>query len=584
MKVIKEQDTTGSVAYNTYGATLISRDLDGAKVYYLYNGNGDVTGLLSSSGSIIATYYYDAFGNLVEESGNFGNPYRYAGYVYDEQSRLYNLNARFYDAKLARFMQEDTHWNTNNMIYGDHPRYVGNSPVPDNNSMMQSLNLYTYCVNNPLIYTDPTGYKSPSDNVQSAYEAYQRGEMSGADYAKYASGQLGIVIDNPDKGKTTTSSSGGGSNTSNTTNNKTSNNSGGGSSGSGGLRGVNFGPNEGADWLRTGSGLSFEEYWGVTPYGTAYYNGYTKTGQGNNSSGAGAWLNGTPMSQQKFTDLIIATGPTGNLYVSPLGVDFIGLPKTQLPKVNASTGVYNDFYTSYIFYDLYLYSEQGAMIIIAEMVRELERLYGGVCLPVPVTSANDLVTQWNKMNDMNKKEPINAAVIHAHGSSQTMAFSLQDGSANANRLFISSIENAKFQNKIVNTVLLISCNTGKTPASKEPKNIAQAFLSKNGVGRVIAAEGISQVALNASLVNNEKVYNLEIRVGARASDAGSDYQGYMLFDNHNPLGRQLKAPLTAPVSPFIERHPNKDYTSRKSEYKYQYNGLTELISLADMLK
>ena len=35
-----------------------------------------------------------------------------------------------------------------------------------------------------------------------------------------------------------------------------------------GNNGVNFGPNEGADWLRTGSGLSFEEYWGVGPYGT----------------------------------------------------------------------------------------------------------------------------------------------------------------------------------------------------------------------------------------------------------------------------------------------------------------------------
>ena len=35
-----------------------------------------------------------------------------------------------------------------------------------------------------------------------------------------------------------------------------------------GNNGVNFGPNEGADWMRTGSGLSFEEFWGVGPYGT----------------------------------------------------------------------------------------------------------------------------------------------------------------------------------------------------------------------------------------------------------------------------------------------------------------------------
>ena len=39
--------------------------------------------------------------------------------------------------------------------------------------------------------------------------------------------------------------------------------------------GVTFGENEGADWLRTGSGLSFEEYWGTGPYGAT-----ASTGQG----------------------------------------------------------------------------------------------------------------------------------------------------------------------------------------------------------------------------------------------------------------------------------------------------------------
>ena len=64
--------------------------------------------------------------------------FRYAGYIYDEESQLYNLNARFYDAKLARFMQEDT--------------YLGNGTDP------LSLNLYTYCFNNPLKYYDPSGH------------------------------------------------------------------------------------------------------------------------------------------------------------------------------------------------------------------------------------------------------------------------------------------------------------------------------------------------------------------------------------------------------------------------------------------
>ena len=92
---------------------------------------------------MIASYYYDAFGVCTEttKTGDMvstadTNPYRYAGYQFDSESSLYNLNARFYDAKLARFMQEDT--------------YLGSTADP------LSLNLYAYCKNNPLIYYDPT--------------------------------------------------------------------------------------------------------------------------------------------------------------------------------------------------------------------------------------------------------------------------------------------------------------------------------------------------------------------------------------------------------------------------------------------
>ena len=130
-RIIMEVDTDSSTVYNVYGTNLISRDLDNEKVYYLYNGHGDVTGLVNGGGTVITSYYYDAFGNIVEETGSFSNPYRYAGYVYDPESGLYNLNARFYDAKIARFMQEDTY------------RGQANDPL--------SLNLYTYCVNNPLV-------------------------------------------------------------------------------------------------------------------------------------------------------------------------------------------------------------------------------------------------------------------------------------------------------------------------------------------------------------------------------------------------------------------------------------------------
>ena len=159
-QVIKEIDSAGSAAYNVYGLNLISRDLDGQKAYYLYNGHGDVTALVSSAGVVLASYYYDAFGNILEASGSFGNPYRYAGYTFDDEVRLYYLNARFYDAKIARFMQEDT--------------YLGSKADP------LSLNLYTYCRNNPLMYTDRSGHAYMTDAEYRAYAASNNISTSGA--------------------------------------------------------------------------------------------------------------------------------------------------------------------------------------------------------------------------------------------------------------------------------------------------------------------------------------------------------------------------------------------------------------------
>ncbi|WP_224753628.1 RHS repeat-associated core domain-containing protein [Paenibacillus terricola] len=106
--------------------------------YYLYNGHADVTALVNTAGEIKASYYYDAFGVVLESTGTISNPIRYAGYQYDQESALYYLNARYYDPKIARFLSEDT--------------YRGQMDDP------LSLNLYTYVNNEPIMYTDPTGH------------------------------------------------------------------------------------------------------------------------------------------------------------------------------------------------------------------------------------------------------------------------------------------------------------------------------------------------------------------------------------------------------------------------------------------
>lgn len=69
---------------------------------------------------------------------NVNNPFTYAGYQYDNESGLFYLNARYYDPVTARFITEDT--------------YLGDKYDP------LSLNLYTYCQNEPLMYIDPSGH------------------------------------------------------------------------------------------------------------------------------------------------------------------------------------------------------------------------------------------------------------------------------------------------------------------------------------------------------------------------------------------------------------------------------------------
>ena len=142
-KVVLEIDGAGQqTGRNVYGTNLLMRTADGTSYYYMYNGHADVTALLRPDGTIAATYYYDAFGNITDTTGSASNSITYAGYQYDKETGLYYLNARMYDPETARFVQEDTY------------RGELNDPL--------SLNLYTYCSNEPLMYTDPTGHISLS--------------------------------------------------------------------------------------------------------------------------------------------------------------------------------------------------------------------------------------------------------------------------------------------------------------------------------------------------------------------------------------------------------------------------------------
>ncbi len=121
---------------------------------YLYDAHGNVVNLINSSG-IEKVYDYDAYGNQLSIETGDDNPFRYCGEYYDEETGLIYLRARYYDPTSGRFISEDSHWNVDNMIYGDNPDK--DNPKPDDSAIKQSGNIYAYCMNNPVNYIDRTG-------------------------------------------------------------------------------------------------------------------------------------------------------------------------------------------------------------------------------------------------------------------------------------------------------------------------------------------------------------------------------------------------------------------------------------------
>ena len=121
---------------------------DGAEYFYLKNAQGDVTGLVNSSGTQVVAYTYDAWGNPLTTTGTMAgtlgklNPFRYRGYVYDTETGLYYLQSRYYNPETGRFINADSE------------SLVTASP----DSAIWDKNLLSYCDSNPTSRKDSGGY------------------------------------------------------------------------------------------------------------------------------------------------------------------------------------------------------------------------------------------------------------------------------------------------------------------------------------------------------------------------------------------------------------------------------------------
>jgi len=113
--VIEELDGSGNIkAQNVYGASLLFRKdhTTGQSGYYLPNSHGDVMKVVDAkTNKVLNRYDYDIWGNLKPDSvkEEMNNPFRYAGEMYDQETGMYYLRARYYDPTMGRFISEDTY-------------------------------------------------------------------------------------------------------------------------------------------------------------------------------------------------------------------------------------------------------------------------------------------------------------------------------------------------------------------------------------------------------------------------------------------------------------------------------------------
>ncbi|MBR4023568.1 MAG: RHS repeat-associated core domain-containing protein [Ruminococcus sp.] len=126
---------------------------NGAKseyTYYTQNAHGDVVNITNADGNVTKTYTYDAFGVEKNIDASDTNAFRYCGEYYDAETGTIYLRARYYNPSIGRFITRDS--------------YSGKISDP------LSLNLYTYCANNPIVYIDPSGHIALTKWCKSRFE------------------------------------------------------------------------------------------------------------------------------------------------------------------------------------------------------------------------------------------------------------------------------------------------------------------------------------------------------------------------------------------------------------------------------
>tara|TARA_R110002060_G_scaffold880_3_gene2106 strand:+ start:4858 stop:11826 length:6969 start_codon:yes stop_codon:yes gene_type:complete len=155
--VSKSNSAVVTTRRNLPGAIELRRSNGSREINYLHKDHlGSIDTISDANGDIKQKLYFDAWGKKqVIDSGNYIStlgvfstltlaqllditPRGYTGHESVDHADIIHMNGRIYDPTLGRFLQADPH-----------------IQAPKNS---QNYNRYSYVLNNPLSYTDPSGY------------------------------------------------------------------------------------------------------------------------------------------------------------------------------------------------------------------------------------------------------------------------------------------------------------------------------------------------------------------------------------------------------------------------------------------
>ena len=160
-RLIREKrgiDQTEILDYYYDASGICGLNYNGAGYHFQKNLQGDVIRILDFTGRAVARYVYDAWGNHkvyaiknnfyidITDDNSYNthigkvNPYRYRGYYFDSDTGWYYLQSRYYDPLTRRFVSPDS---------------PGAAAVQS--GAFGGLNPYSYCLNDPVSHSDPTG-------------------------------------------------------------------------------------------------------------------------------------------------------------------------------------------------------------------------------------------------------------------------------------------------------------------------------------------------------------------------------------------------------------------------------------------